>query len=47
MVHDNLIFEKKGQIGIIRMNRPEALNALNSATFDDLNQVFDVIDHQV
>ena len=29
-------YEKQDNIGIITINRPEALNALNSAVFDEL-----------
>jgi len=36
MPYDNIILEVRGSIGIIKINRPKALNALNSATLDDL-----------
>jgi enoyl-CoA hydratase/carnithine racemase len=31
MSYENLLIETRGRIGIIRLNRPQALNALNSA----------------
>ena len=36
MTYENLIVEVQGAIGTIKVNRPKALNALNSATLDDL-----------
>ncbi|MDG6225594.1 MAG: enoyl-CoA hydratase-related protein [Candidatus Thermoplasmatota archaeon] len=36
MTYENVILEKKGPIAIIKMNRPEALNALNEQTLRDL-----------
>ncbi len=40
-------YEQKDAIGIITINRPEALNALNSAVLDDLNAVLDAVDLDV
>ena len=37
-------YEQKDAVGIITINRPEALNALNSQVLDDLNTVFDSVD---
>ena len=31
MTYQNIIVETKGRVGIIRLNRPQALNALNKA----------------
>ena len=31
MSYENIIVETKGRVGIIRLNRPQALNALNRA----------------
>lgn len=39
-----VLFEKQEDIGIVTINRPEALNALNSQVLDDLKAVFDGID---
>jgi enoyl-CoA hydratase len=36
MPYENIILEIKGSIGVVKFNRPKALNALNSATLDDL-----------
>jgi enoyl-CoA hydratase len=37
----NLIFEKEGNIAVITINRPKALNALNSETLFELEMVID------
>ena len=39
-------YEVKGMTGIITINRPEALNALNSAVLDDLRAVLDSVDQE-
>ena len=39
-------YEVKGAVGIVTINRPKALNALNSEVLDDLNNVFDSIDQE-
>jgi len=36
MPYDNIILELQGGTGIIKINRPKALNALNAATCDEL-----------
>ena len=33
-----ITYEVEGQIGIITINRPKALNALNSAVLDELDK---------
>jgi enoyl-CoA hydratase len=38
MTYENIIVETKGRVGIIRLNRPQALNALNRALIADLMQ---------
>ena len=30
MAYENIIVETRGRVGIIRLNRPQALNALNA-----------------
>ncbi|PRD44194.1 enoyl-CoA hydratase [Phyllobacterium phragmitis] len=37
MAYENIIVETRGAVGLIRLNRPQALNALNSALLGDLN----------
>ena len=37
-------YEVKGAVGVITINRPEALNALNSAVLDELSAVIDGVD---
>ena len=39
-------YEVKGMTGIITINRPEALNALNSAVLDDLSAVLNSVDQE-
>jgi enoyl-CoA hydratase len=38
MTYDNILVETRGPVGIITLNRPKALNALNGALIDELNQ---------
>ena len=40
-----LLYEKAGNIGILTINRPEALNALNSALLDCLYEKVTEIAH--
>lgn len=35
----NVLLEKKGNIAVATINRPKALNALNSAVVADLNEM--------
>ena len=35
-----VLYEQKGAIGVITINRPEALNALNSQVLEDLESTF-------
>ena len=39
MTFENIIVETHGSVGLIRLNRPKALNALNSALIQELNAV--------
>lgn len=36
MAYENILTETRGKVGIIRLNRPAALNALNGALMDEL-----------
>jgi enoyl-CoA hydratase len=38
MSYETLIVETRGRVGIIRLNRPQALNALNNALFIELTR---------
>ena len=44
MTYQNIIVETKGRVGIIRLNRPQALNALNKALIDELTQAIEAFD---
>ncbi|MFO7888792.1 MAG: enoyl-CoA hydratase-related protein [bacterium] len=44
MSSKNIIFKKENRIGYIIMNRPKAMNALNSETFHELNHIFNDIE---
>ena len=36
MTQQNIVVETRGRVGVIRLNRPQALNALNSALMEEL-----------
>jgi enoyl-CoA hydratase len=38
---ENLLYEKKGGIAYLTLNRPKVLNALNKATWEDLRAAFE------
>jgi enoyl-CoA hydratase len=44
MPYQNIIVETKGRVGIIRLNRPQALNALNMALKAELGQAIDAFE---
>ena len=44
MTYQNLIVETKGRVGIIRLNRPQALNALNKALIAELSEAINAFD---
>jgi enoyl-CoA hydratase len=44
MSYQNIIVETKGRVGIIRLNRPQALNALNRALIEDLTSAIDAFE---
>jgi len=44
MSYENIIVESKGRVGIIRLNRPQALNALNAALIKELIAAVDSFD---
>lgn len=39
-----ITYEQEGFVGILTINRPKALNALNSQVLDELNETIDSID---
>jgi len=38
MAYENIIVETRARVGLIRLNRPKALNALNAALMCDLGE---------
>ena len=45
MAYENILLEKEGRIGIIKINRPEVRNALNGQTVQEISQAFEVLDN--
>jgi len=41
MAYERIIVETRGHVGLITLNRPKALNALNAALIGELNQALD------
>ncbi|WP_342245130.1 enoyl-CoA hydratase-related protein [Pseudomonas sp. OTU5201] len=41
MTYQTLLVEQAGAVGLVTLNRPEALNAINTQLIDELNQVLD------
>jgi enoyl-CoA hydratase len=44
MTYENILVEKRGRVGLITLNRPKVLNALNDALIDDLGAALGVLD---
>jgi len=44
MTYQNILVETKGRVGIIRLHRPQALNALNKALMAELTQAVQAFD---
>ncbi len=45
MSYETILYEKKDKVGLITLNRPDALNALNSQVFSDLYAVITEIEN--
>ena len=44
MAYENIIVETRGNVGLITLNRPEALNALSSPLMADLTKALDTFE---
>ncbi|RJO69425.1 MAG: crotonase [Myxococcales bacterium] len=44
MAYENILFEKKGEIAVITVNRPKALNALNLATLSEMRDAIKIVE---
>ena len=44
MAYQNILVERCGRVGVIRLNRPQALNALNKALIAELTQAIETFD---
>lgn len=44
MAYENLLLTKEGNIGVLTINRPDALNSLNSKLLDELNMAIESIE---
>ncbi len=44
MTYENILVEKRGNVGVITLNRPKALNALCAALMDELGKALDAFE---
>ena len=44
MTFENIIYDKKGAIGYVTLNRPDRLNALNAALLSEFREAMDVVE---
>jgi enoyl-CoA hydratase len=44
MAYETILVETRSRVALVTLNRPQALNALNSTVFRELNQAFDGFD---
>lgn len=44
MEYKNILYEKKGHVGIVRLNRPQVLNALDDNLLHELAEIFHELD---
>ena len=42
--YEHLLVEREGHVAVVRLNRPQALNALNAALMTELADALEVID---
>jgi enoyl-CoA hydratase len=45
VAYKTLLYEKDGAVGMVTLNRPASLNALNSDVYTELYDVFEAIEH--
>jgi enoyl-CoA hydratase len=44
MAYENILVETRGRVGLVRLNRPKALNALNDALMNELGEALAKLD---
>ena len=44
MAYENILVETRGRVGLVTLNRPKALNALNDALMNELGQALEKFD---
>ena len=44
MAYETILVETRGKVGLITLNRPQALNALNSQLLGEVNQALDAFE---
>ncbi len=44
MAYETILVEKKGRVGLVTLNRPQALNALNDQLIGELNHALDALE---
>jgi len=44
IAYQNILVETRGNVGLITLNRPKALNALNSTLIKEINQATQIFD---
>ncbi len=44
MTYENILVETHGKVGLIRLHRPQALNALSSPLIEDLNKALEAFE---
>ena len=44
MTYENILVETHGKVGLIRLNRPQALNALSTPLIDELNEALEAFE---